>query len=127
MMKTTTRWMAQLAAMALMLAWVPGAQAFYDPGAQRWINRDPIGEPVFEVQTSGRQLAHWRPSGDQDVATKSKRDGLIANMSLYGFVFNNPQNRFDPLGCGIAPLGQNTCVSILPIPHSRRRSCFPTL
>jgi hypothetical protein len=40
-MKTTRIWWV---AMATLFLWLPSARAFYDPSAQRWINRDPIGE-----------------------------------------------------------------------------------
>jgi hypothetical protein len=40
-MKTTRMWWL---AMTVLLLSLPCAQAFYDPGAQRWVNRDPIQE-----------------------------------------------------------------------------------
>jgi RHS repeat-associated protein len=53
---------------------------FYDPNLQRWPNRDPLGEPGFEVLRSGRL------------------DLLGDGPNLYVFVKDNPVNQTDPLG-----------------------------
>jgi hypothetical protein len=56
------------------------ASAFYDPGLQRWINRDPLGEKGFEAfRTSKRQVS---PEG----------------RNLSAFVLNAPVSRWDPTG-----------------------------
>jgi RHS repeat-associated protein len=61
---------------------------FYDPNLQRWPNRDPLGEPGFEVLRSGRL------------------DLLGDGPNLYVFVKDNPVNQTDPLGLdGEATLG----------------------
>src|SRR5260370_28785198 len=53
---------------------------FYDPNLQRWINRDPLGEPGFEV------MRHkW---------TFVLGDG----PNVYRFVQNDSVNHFDSLG-----------------------------
>lgn len=43
-MKNTNRIMACVCAWLLWLVLITNASAFYDPGLQRWINRDPIEE-----------------------------------------------------------------------------------
>jgi RHS repeat-associated protein len=53
---------------------------WYDPFLQRWVNRDPLGEPGFEVMR-GRQ---GNPLGD--------------GPNLYMFVGNQPINKRDPFG-----------------------------
>jgi RHS repeat-associated protein len=53
---------------------------FYDPLTQRWINRDPLAEPGFEVARRGR--------------AKHAGDG----PNLYAFVRNDPIDRTDFLG-----------------------------
>jgi RHS repeat-associated protein len=57
------------------------ARAFYDPGMQRWINRDPVYEPGF-VLLEGTKRA-WQPPSEVD---------------LYAFVRNNPLSFIDPYG-----------------------------
>jgi RHS repeat-associated protein len=53
---------------------------FYDPNAQRWLNRDPFGEPGFEtLRGNGPSLL-----GD--------------SANLYLFVFNNPNSWIDLYG-----------------------------
>ena len=76
--------------MALLAYWVGlcHASAFYDPGAQRWLNRDPLGESGFEVLRSGRV------------------DLLGDGPNLYTFVKNNSANQIDAFGLdGEATLG----------------------
>lgn len=56
------------------------AFAFYDPGTQRWLNRDPLGEPGFEI------TREYEP------------DVLADGQNLYRFVGNAPTIRIDGLG-----------------------------
>ena len=56
------------------------ANAFYDPGLQRWINRDPIGEEGFTILHSPE--------------TTGESDG----PNLYAFVGNDPGNKTDSFG-----------------------------
>jgi RHS repeat-associated protein len=56
------------------------APAHYDPGVQRWINRDPLGEPGFELIR------------DQPTSV------LGGEPHRYLFVANNPISRTDSLG-----------------------------
>jgi RHS repeat-associated protein len=65
----------------LILVFLPHlASAYYDPGVQRWINRDPVGEPGFEAVRGQGQA---EPAADQN---------------QYVFVGNNPVASADPLG-----------------------------
>ena len=43
-MKRITRILSLITPLLLTLASAPDALAYYDPGMQRWINRDPLGE-----------------------------------------------------------------------------------
>lgn len=47
------------------------AYGFYDPNLQRWINRDPLGEPGFEVRR------------------RERTDNLADGQNLYLFVQNS--------------------------------------
>lgn len=64
---------------ALLAYWVGlcNASAFYDPGTQRWVNRDPWGESGFEF------LNKRKPFKNDDV-------------NLYIFSINNPIIQYDP-------------------------------
>jgi RHS repeat-associated protein len=53
---------------------------FYLPEAQRWLNRDPLGEPGFELL----RVRNQNPLGD--------------GPNPYAFVHNNPVNVVDPFG-----------------------------
>ena len=52
----------------------------YQPSTGRWVSRDPLGEPGFEL---------LRQAGE-DIASPA--------ANLYAFVRNNPVNQIDPLG-----------------------------
>jgi hypothetical protein len=43
-MKTKTNTLMMVVALLAYLVGLCNASAFYDPGAQRWLNRDPAGE-----------------------------------------------------------------------------------
>ena len=72
-----------LAGMVLVLPWMAllssahTVSAYYDPGVQRWVNRDPIAE------TGVKLILHIITFGMED-----------ENIDLYEFVGNNPQSGF---------------------------------
>jgi RHS repeat-associated protein len=71
------------------------ASAYYDPGVQRWINRDPLPERGFE--------------------TRRFRGGLMA-LGLkadneYACCRNNPINYGDPLGLEVDRAGYDGCMA----------------
>jgi RHS repeat-associated protein len=74
-----------LAPLLLLLTSSQITSAWYDPSLQRWINRDPIGEPGFE--TTRRPLVNEYADGP----------------NLYAFVLNGPLNEVDY--CGLSPGG----------------------
>jgi RHS repeat-associated protein len=77
---------------------------FYDPTLQRWLNRDPIGEPGFEAV---RRINPWGGI---------RSGGLPAELSqgpnLYTFVRNNPANFVDPLGLQIPPAAMDELAQL---------------
>lgn len=78
---------------------VANASAFYDPGLQRWISRDPLGDVAsLPVMTTG--LTPWSES---DGGGEMADDEFVAawtdiNRNLYGAMGNTPINTVDPLG-----------------------------
>lgn len=104
-MKTTKSILVVL--FALTLAQV--ASAYYCPSTGRWLSRDPIGEPGFQVlqatvqapiaATSSRWIARdtvgqikLKPIGNYP-----KRNSAT-DINTYGFVDNNPVGKVDPDG-----------------------------
>lgn len=65
------------------------ASAYYDPGVQRWINRDPLGESGFETARClvPPQLRRLLPPGE-----------YLQGANLYGFLQNRPLSAVDPEG-----------------------------
>jgi len=80
------------------------ASAYYDPGVQRWINRDPLLEPGFEIVRSA-----YAPSGAPRGFLSFGE--FLEGLSLYGFLRNTPTMHVDPFGtvtawycvCQVAP------------------------
>jgi hypothetical protein len=73
------------------------ASAYYDPGVQRWINRDPIQERGFEVLRGMLKapLQRYLPVGE-----------FAEGQDLYRFVRNDPIQHLDEFGLyGILPPG----------------------
>jgi hypothetical protein len=78
-------WLTLLAA----LYSVQVASAYYDPGVQRWINRDPLGE-----------LGHASVVRQEISRQHRQRLGaeLVQPPSLFSFLGNSPLARHDPFG-----------------------------
>jgi hypothetical protein len=78
---------------ALLAYWVGlcNVSAFYDPGTQRWLNRDPIDENGFVLVRTGYQLPRFAP-----LLFAAARRPL--DMNAFGFVGNDPEDRYDPFG-----------------------------
>ena len=66
---------------------------YYDPAAQRWINRDPLGERASEMV---RNEAPSKPWGQLRASEPHNSDS-----SAYEFVLNKPINNFDAIGLQI--------------------------
>jgi RHS repeat-associated protein len=64
---------------------------FYDPVLQRWLNRDPLGEPGFELI---RHLSTGR-GGPIPLSLGAE---LIPGLNLYWYVGNRPSSYTDPFG-----------------------------
>jgi RHS repeat-associated protein len=106
------------AAMLTLLASVQLTSAFYDPTVQRWINRDPVGEPGFTVLARS--------------TAKTEGDG----PNSYLFVNNEPVGRVDPRGlfmgwgygnwCGYSRSGPQTPVDEVDTACMKHDDCLAT-
>ncbi|NOS72517.1 MAG: hypothetical protein HOP33_21670 [Verrucomicrobia bacterium] len=95
-MKTTkATWLKLLFLCATLAAAIP-AYAFYSPAQQRWLNRDPLGEPGFDLLGESRSI-HG-----------------VGGANLYLYVENNPITKRDPFGLQIV-LPPGTMI-IIPCP-----------
>src|SRR3974390_3128429 len=87
----------------------------YDPNMARWLTRDPIGEPGFQLvqgalgksqvgavsvsqQLSLRGERDVDLDGGEAVAAASRPATISVEPNMYGFVLNDPENRIDALG-----------------------------
>jgi RHS repeat-associated protein len=62
---------------------------FYDPGSQRWLNRDPLGDGGFQTL-----MTRGRVRFSRALIAERGTDG----PNLYGFVRNSPTLLIDPFG-----------------------------
>jgi RHS repeat-associated protein len=95
-----TAWLTLLFLCAAFSGVLP-AHAYYDPGAQRWLNRDPIVEPGGNIFVD-----QWQS---------------VNGHNLYAFVHNSPTIHFDPWGneIWVVPLPPGFCP-----PQNRKKwSC----
>jgi len=67
---------------------------WYDPYSQHWLNRDPLGEPGFELV---RGANPWERIRSRGIPAE-----LSQGPNLYAYVVNDPLNKTDPLGLDFA-------------------------
>jgi RHS repeat-associated protein len=60
---------------------------FYDPQTHRWLNRDPINKPDFQLLTGKREPFNFAEENN-----------------LYRFALNDPVNKYDPDGRVVPPV-----------------------
>lgn len=88
----TPRWLGTPLLLLIMLGGASAVEAYYDPGIQRWLNRDPLGENGFEKRRAAHSygesadVTDWEP---QDVSNTS---------NLYEYVGNKPNMQIDSYG-----------------------------
>lgn len=99
-----------LLAIAGLLALLPTASAYYDPAAQRWLNRDPKREEGFS------ELHKVPLRGGALTIDRGHRIGSKQNFEhLQAFALNTPLNRIDLFGldapgCDVIPDSwENAC------------------
>jgi hypothetical protein len=67
---------------------------FYDPGLQRWLNRDPFGEPGFEVELSEQSF--------RNIGVPPRYAEVSEGENIYMFVQNDANGYVDTDGLGVA-------------------------
>lgn len=115
-MKTTK----SIIVVMFMLLVAQVASAFYCPATGRWLSRDPIGEPGFQVLQAATYVAvapaSQSPSRwinrDPTVLQRIPKTEVISGVNLYAFVLNSPVNQVDVHGLSIfqdPPSGVKSC------------------
>jgi hypothetical protein len=89
-MKTTK----SIIALLFMLLTAQAVFAWYDPSTQRWLSRDPVGEPGFQVLREATAMPGTGSRAEMSSARWIKRD----SADLYTFVNNDPFTTIDPDG-----------------------------
>ena len=84
----------------LWLLLVTNASAFYDPGLQRWINRDPLGDQGSAVYKATRSMPRIAEKSRM-VQSEAGAFGSQVERNLHGFSVNSPLTWIDPLGLEI--------------------------
>jgi len=100
-MNTMKRRIAGCSVLFAVLWTVQTASAWYAPGLQRWINRDPIGELGFESIHRAQEFSDEQKT----VAVSDAIVGAGEGVNLYAYVHNTPLNEIDPLGLVSLPPG----------------------
>jgi len=100
-----------MALVAALMCASERANAFYDPGLQRWINRDPLGDIAsLPVMKAGIALDVESDGGGE----MTEEVWTWANLNLYTGIGNNPLGLFDGLGldCEVSVNGKNVTVNV---------------
>jgi hypothetical protein len=108
-MKTKFK-ISTIISLTVFLAVIETANAFYDPGLQRWINRDPLGDAASLPAIMSGIKPNDEVEDGEGMTNGDYFDAWIdINRNLYGAMGNNPVNRVDTLGlaspqaaCGVA-------------------------
>jgi RHS repeat-associated protein len=99
-MKTRMNLMIWLLTLLALFSAPPLASAYYDPGVQRWINRDPLGEAGFERLRIGAS------------------DVTGGGPHLYAFVRNSPTSSTDLFGLAIWKCSRQTGWNVPGLQHA---------
>ena len=86
----TTRLVAVLVGLAVIVTFAAEASAFYHPGLGRWMSRDP--------DTGGGDATRLGGGGPAVAGSFLPRDQYADGMSLYEYVRSNPCNGLDAWG-----------------------------
>jgi hypothetical protein len=100
-MKTTK----PIISILFILLTAQAALAWYDPSTQRWLSRDPIGEPGFETLRAATSMPRVGIPISQPSGRWITRDsvGKLGGVNLYEFVQNQPITLHDSNGLIATP------------------------
>ena len=94
--------------MLFALLTAQAALAWYDPSTQRWLSRDPLGEPGFEALRTATQTVSLSASVSPQILSRWITRGPVSQIAggklladepnAYHFVGNNPINSSDASG-----------------------------
>lgn len=77
------------------------AHAFYDPGLQRWVSRDPLGDAESQAVV-GADFAPWLAHENDNTAELTGEEIMeaftLVNRNLHAFGLNSPVNHIDAFG-----------------------------
>lgn len=84
---------------AAIVSIVEAAHAFYDPGLQRWVNRDPLGDIASLPLTTATIKPNIEVEQNEVMTNDEFQDAWIrVNGNLYGAIGNSALNLIDPSG-----------------------------
>jgi hypothetical protein len=119
-MKTTQTTPVLLLAALFTIGFQYTARAHYHPGLQRWINRDPLREPGFEVlrwnapPQETRELPQMlRGTLERPHSQRSSGSVRWGGDDLFIFVQNEPLSYVDAFGLSRCP-----CTMAAPVPDT---------
>ena len=95
-MKTKTRFFGWMFVVTCLISM--NALAFYDPGVQRWVNRDPLGD-VGSLVYQTTDTVPWGEDQADDIGDSEFLElWTDINRNLYGAMGNSAVNSFDAFG-----------------------------
>ncbi len=84
---------------AAFVSMVEVASAFYDPGLQRWINRDPLSDHGSLAHKSTASMPSNEAADTRGELSRQAEDSWMkVNRNVFGFLANSPLTWIDPLG-----------------------------
>ena len=93
-MKSRIQFLTSALILLALLSATNLASAYYDPGVQRWLNRDPFLEPGFET------VRNDIPAGLRRLQSLGE---FVERPNLYTFTDNEPVSHRDPNGLMLVP------------------------
>jgi hypothetical protein len=84
--------------LTVLLLSAKDVSAYYDPGTQRWLNRDPLGDTTSLPVLTATWMRLESNAGAELTDDEFMAVGTRQNLNLHTFCLNGPLNFLDPLG-----------------------------